>query len=100
MRSRECLVLGCTHFPVLKDTIAQVAGPDVALVDSAETTAVAVDSVCSTNRDSLRSDGGETERSRFLATDAPERFARVGEIFLGAKIAPRRQVELRRSGRQ
>ena len=35
------LVLGCTHFPVLKQTIAKVAGPDVALEDSAETTAAA-----------------------------------------------------------
>src|SRR6202012_323384 len=35
------LVLGCTHFPVLKDTIARIAGPDVVLIDSAETTAAA-----------------------------------------------------------
>jgi glutamate racemase len=37
------LVLGCTHFPVLKQTIAKVAGPDVALIDSAETSAIAVE---------------------------------------------------------
>ena len=42
------LVLGCTHFPALKQTIAQVAGPDVTLVDSAETTARRVEAKFST----------------------------------------------------
>ena len=83
--SPECLVLGCTHFPVLKETIALVAGPRVKLVDSAETTAVAVDRLLN-ERGLARTSGART--LRFLATDAPERFARVGEIFLGAKIAP------------
>ena len=39
------LVLGCTHFPVLKDVIAAVAGRDVAIIDSAETTAQAVEAI-------------------------------------------------------
>ena len=79
------LVLGCTHFPVLKDTIAKVAGPDVVLVDSAETTAAAVEKI-------LREQGllhdGPLMQSRFLATDAPGRFAHLGEIFLGEPIDP------------
>jgi glutamate racemase len=83
--SPECLVLGCTHFPVLKDTIAQIAGPKVDLVDSAEITAVAVERLLK-ERDLARTRG--TRTLRFLATDAPERFARVGEIFLGSEIAP------------
>ena len=80
----ECLVLGCTHFPVLKETIGQIAGPGVKLVDSAATTAVAVERLL--NDQGLARTGG-ARTLRFLATDAPERFARVGEIFLGAKIA-------------
>ena len=83
--SPECLVLGCTHFPVLKDTIALIAGPGVKLVDSAETTALAVQRLLN-DRDLARTTGPRT--LHFLATDAPARFARVGEIFLGAKIAP------------
>ena len=83
--SPECLVLGCTHFPVLKETIGLIAGPDVKLVDSAETTAVAVQRLL--DEQDLARTGG-TRILRFLATDAPERFARVGEIFLGSKIAP------------
>jgi glutamate racemase len=81
----ECLVLGCTHFPVLKSVIAGVAGPGVTLVDSAETTAIAVERLLAERNLARRASGPRT--LRFLATDAPDRFARVGEIFLGAKIA-------------
>ena len=79
----EALVLGCTHFPALKSVIADVAGPEIALVDSAATTAAAVERLLA-QRGLARS--GPHEAPRFLATDAPERFARVGEIFLGAAI--------------
>lgn len=81
----ECLVLGCTHFPVLKDALARVVGARVKLVDSAETTAIAVERLLA-ERGLARSKSG-ARTLRFLATDAPERFARVGEIFLGARIA-------------
>jgi len=79
------LVLGCTHFPALKQTIAEVAGPDVTLVDSAETTARSVERKL--EELGLWNDGANGT-SRFLATDAPDRFSRVGEIFLGAPIDP------------
>ena len=82
----ECLVLGCTHFPALKATIARAAGADIVLVDSADTTAEAVARLLSET--SLQHSGNPPAPARFLATDAPERFARVGEIFLGAKIPP------------
>ncbi len=88
--SPECLVLGCTHFPALKETIAHIAGPHVKLVDSADTTALAAQRLLD-ERELARTGGVRT--LRFLATDAPERFARVGEIFLGAKI-PATEVEL------
>jgi glutamate racemase len=81
----RALVLGCTHFPVLKDTIAKVAGPDVLLVDSAETTAAAVERIL--QEKTLLNRNGALP-SRFLATDAPGRFAHLGEIFLGEPIDP------------
>jgi len=80
------LVLGCTHFPVLKDVIARVAGPDVILVDSAATTADAVAKLLA-EKELARGDR-TTPRREFLATDSVERFARVGQIFLGRAIAP------------
>ncbi len=79
------LVLGCTHFPVLKATIAKVAGADVTLIDSAETTAAAVEKIL--REKSLLHDG-PAQPPKFLATDAPGRFAHLGEIFLGEPIDP------------
>jgi glutamate racemase len=79
------LVLGCTHFPVLKQTIAKIAGTEVALIDSAETTALAVEKIL--RETSLLHDGG-AQPPVFLATDAPGRFAHLGEIFLGEPIDP------------
>ncbi len=84
-RRPDCLVLGCTHFPALSGVIARVAGEKIKLVDSAATTADAVERLLIEKN--LRREG-DPAPPRFLATDAPERFARVGEIFLGSKIAP------------
>ncbi|MEJ0028013.1 MAG: glutamate racemase [Rhizomicrobium sp.] len=81
----KCLLLGCTHYPVLKEAIARIAGDDIVLVDSAITTAEAVAELIAAR--GLASEGG-TPTLRFLATDAPDRFARAGEIFLGQPIDP------------
>ena len=80
----RALVLGCTHFPALKKVIAEVAGPDVTLVDSAETTAETVARLLK-EKGMLNDSGGAMH---FFATDAPDRFANVGEIFLGEPINP------------
>lgn len=81
----KALVLGCTHFPALKITIAKIVGPNMILVDSAATTARAVEQRLA-KRGLFNPDGGGVHT--FLATDAPDRFARVGEIFLGQAIDP------------
>ena len=78
------LVLGCTHFPVLKETIA-AAAPGVTLIDSAQTTAEAVEAVL---REQNLLHRGPAHPPRFLATDAPGRIAHLGEIFLGEAIDP------------
>lgn len=78
----KCLLLGCTHYPVLKPVIAKLA-PDVALVDSAVTTA---DAVARLLADEQLANDSAVVPPRFLVTDAPERFARVGEIFFGQPI--------------
>ena len=82
----RALVLGCTHFPVLKNTIVKIAGTDIALIDSAATTADAVAQLLTERGLSCKERSSEPHR--FLATDAPDRFARVGEIFLGSPIDP------------
>ena len=78
----DTLILGCTHFPVLKGVIQEVVGPEVTIVDSAATTAARVAHL-------IGSDPGDGPgTARFLVTDAPERFIRVGSLFLGEPIAP------------
>lgn len=81
----DCLVLGCTHFPLLLKSLQAVAGPDVTLVDSAATTAETVAA-------RLGAEGlGRAEpsgRVTFLTTDDPERFAATGSLFLQMQIAP------------
>ncbi len=80
----DTLVLGCTHFPVLADAIRRTVGSAVSLVDSAETTAVAVAEALASGGLTTGDTGDGT--IRFFATDSPERFARVGAIFLGREI--------------
>jgi glutamate racemase len=80
----DTIVLGCTHFPVLAAAIRQVIGDGVAVVDSAETTAAAVVDALAAR--GMRNEDGGASSMRFFATDSPERFARVGAIFLGRTI--------------
>ena len=80
----DCLVLGCTHYPVLAPAIARVTGKDITLVDSARTTAADVQELI--RREQLQNPGG-TGRVHFMATDGAARFARVGSIFIGRKIS-------------
>jgi glutamate racemase len=83
----ECLVLGCTHFPILAGAIQNVVGNNVTLVDSAETTAEVVAQELR-NQKLLRPMNKVAGETTFLATDGPERFARVGSIFLKRLLSP------------
>ncbi len=82
----DTLVLGCTHFPVLANSLRSVLGPDVAIVDSAETTAAALAGVLGA-AGLRRPDDRPGGRIGLMATDSAERFARVGGTFLGRPLA-------------
>lgn len=82
----DVLVLGCTHFPLLRGALARWVGPSVTIVDSAMTTAAAVQATL-TQRGLLRGEGPRGA-VQLLATDGVERFARVGGRFLGEPIQP------------
>lgn len=76
----DVLLLGCTHFPVLTQALQAVCGPAMTLVDSAGTTARAV-------QERLAGvEHGGSGRLSLLATDGAARFARVGTAFLGETI--------------
>jgi len=82
----DTVVLGCTHFPLLAEAIGRETGPGRQVVDSAATTARATAAELAA-RDLRRAE--RTGEVRLLATDSPERFARVGQRFLGGAIAER-----------
>lgn len=79
-RHGDCLLLGCTHFPLLAPLFARLLGPEVAIVDSATTTAHAVEDLLENRR--LAAPAGHAGTLRTLATDDPERFARVARAFV------------------
>lgn len=86
----DALVLGCTHYPLLKPLLGQVLGDRIALVDSAEHTATAV--AGRLEESGIAAPRGEPGRTHFVVSDAPEQFQRVGAAFLGDTL---RSVELK-----
>ncbi len=86
----DTLILGCTHYPLLKPVIGEVMGPAVRLVDSAAETARAVTARLEAD-DLLRPDGPGT--TSFFVTDVPDRFVRIGQRFLGARVESAVRIE-------
>jgi glutamate racemase len=81
----DTLVLGCTHYPLLKPLIADVLGADVRLIDSAEETAAETGRVL--ERTGLRAaPAAAGPHHRFVVTDAAEQFSRTAAHFLGAPL--------------
>jgi glutamate racemase len=87
----DCAILGCTHFPLIERAIRRSIGPSLAILDSATTTADAVRATLHAGGVARHAASGAT--LHLMATDGPERFARVGAAFLGEPIASS-QVEL------
>ena len=81
----DCLVLGCTHYPMLAAAIRKVVGPEVHIVDSAATTAEVVKRRL-TDKGLAHPQAGRTGRIRFFITDDPQRFTRTGSLFLNMTI--------------
>jgi glutamate racemase len=93
----DVLVLGCTHYPLLKPLLHRVAPKHVKIVDSAESTAHAVAShlqqLVPAPADS--EERRAASRIKFFATDSVEKFRRLGERFLGRPIENVQHVDLK-----
>ena len=88
----DTIVLGCTHFPVFRDTLIKMVSPDVSIVDSAEATArVLVDLLHHKKLLSDQSSG--TAKVNYLVTDSIHRFQKVGALFLG-EVLREQDIEL------
>ena len=80
----DTLVLGCTHYPLLKPLLASVLGSGIQLVDSAEAISLRVEAMLKeTNLENAGT--GKTEHV-FHVTDVPQRFQEIGERFLGRAL--------------
>ena len=84
-RGADVLLLGCTHYPLIRPLLRKVAPPQVRIVDSAESTALAV------AQQVKDSSPAKTGSLRCFATDSVEKFRRLGGRFLGR---PLNDVEL------
>jgi glutamate racemase len=81
----DTLVLGCTHYPLLKGVIAELMGAEVALVDSAEAAAVETAALLR-ERGLLRGSEEGLGGEQFYVTDAAARFHAIAESFLGYAV--------------
>jgi len=97
----SALVLGCTHYPILRNVISETLGSSVRLIDSGEATAGVVESILKISGLS-HDDSSDLYRERhlcddldhFYVTDAAQRFARVAERFLGSAPSILEAVEI------
>jgi glutamate racemase len=95
----DALVLGCTHYPILREVIQQTIGENVTLIDSGEATAEEVEELLTSTG---RKNAEQPPRDRhlcddldhFYVTDAAERFARVAERFLGTQPSVLEAIEV------
>jgi glutamate racemase len=88
----DTLVLGCTHYPLLRSMIADVMGAEVTLVDSAEETARTVAAILADKK--LLRPVAERGNHSYYVSDIPAGFVRVGNRFLGGKLGDVFQVNL------
>ena len=79
----DTLVLGCTHYPLLKNTLARVAGEGVVLVDSAEATSIEIVDRLAEQKLLNSADVDTPMEHGLFVTDRPEPFQVVAERFLG-----------------
>ncbi len=88
----DTLILGCTHYPLLKPVIKDVLGEDVTIIDSAEETAELVKKRLKALR--LENESKKKPHHAFFVSDIPYQFQEIGERFLGMKLEKVSRVDL------
>ena len=86
------LVLGCTHYPLLKPMLQRVMGPEVVLIDSGQATAVALETILTEK--SLAAPSQAESQHRFVVSDDEARFRQVGARFIGERLGHAEVVPL------
>ena len=86
------MVLGCTHYPLLKPLLQRIMGPGTRLIDSGEETAAAVESALRSAGLDAPADGKPYHR--FVVSDDEARFRQVGSRFIGERLGKAEVVPL------
>jgi len=103
-RSADVLLLGCTHYPLLKPVLRRIAPHNVTLVDSAESTALAVWNLLNFGNEDVEllkgqvgmvKKGSRLAQAKFFVTDSVDKFRRLGTLFLGQEIRDITHVDLK-----
>ena len=102
--SADVLLLGCTHYPLLKPVLHRVVPQNVTLVDSAESTAIAVWNLVNFGSENLghlsgrvaaqSQRGAGSAQIKFFVTDSVDKFRRLGRLFLGQEIEDITHVDI------
>jgi glutamate racemase len=87
----DTLVLGCTHYPVIKPAIATAIGANVRLIDSGEAAAEEVERTL--EEQSLRNPSTQRPLLQFFVSDIPAKFAEIGQRFLGQNLGRVQRAE-------
>ena len=82
----DTLILGCTHYPLLTEIVADVMGPDVTLVSAGEESAFELKRLLKMG--GLRTDETRQGEAEFFVSDQPEDFERIASVFLQEDIRP------------
>jgi len=86
----DTLVLGCTHYPLLRRVFERTVPPGVRVIDSAEATAAEAARLVTADA----ADSPQTPGIRCFATDSVEKFQRLGSRFLGLPVGHVELVDL------
>jgi glutamate racemase len=87
----DTLILGCTHYPLLRDAIKKAVNGNVTLIDSGEATALEVERVL--DEKALRNPSKLKPHLQFFVSDVPTKFLEIGERFLGQKMGRVQRAE-------
>ncbi len=91
LRKIDTLVLGCTHYPILRNVIGAVFDNAVRLIDSGEAAAEGVEEVLTAKK--LKNPSANRANVQFFVSDIPKKFNEVGERFLGHTMGRVRRAE-------
>ena len=92
----DTVILGCTHYPLLRPVIQEILGKNVTLIDSAKQVAIEVKKILASEDLLNRSSGGKPAcpagRHRFFVSDNPEWFSGLAKRFIGKQLKDVRKV--------